>query len=97
MILFIYVQREGKGGRKTGRETLMCERNINVQEKHPSVASCTPPTGDPAHNPGMFPDRESTGNLLVRRPAFNPLSRTSQGKYRILRNIIPASFASNKY
>ena len=29
-ILFIYFWREGKGGRKRGRETSMCERNINV-------------------------------------------------------------------
>ena len=28
-ILFIYFYREGKGGRERGRETLMCERNIN--------------------------------------------------------------------
>ena len=26
---FIYFQKEGKGGRKRGRETLMCERYIN--------------------------------------------------------------------
>ena len=36
----------GKGGRKG--------------EKHQCVvASCTPPTGDPACNPGMCPDWES--------------------------------------
>ena len=29
------------------------ERNINVREKHPSVASHTPPTGNLAHNSGM--------------------------------------------
>ena len=28
------------------------------EEKHQSVASCTPPTGDVAHNPGMCPDWE---------------------------------------
>ena len=39
------------------------ERNIDVQEKHLPAASCTPPTGDLAHNPGMCPDWE-----LNRRP-----------------------------
>ena len=36
-------------------------------------------TGDLARNPGMRPDWESTGHPLVRRPALNPLSHTSQG------------------
>ena len=35
------------------------ERNIDVQEKHQSIASCTPPTGDLAHNPGMCSDWDS--------------------------------------
>ena len=35
------------------------ERNNNLQEKHGSVASHMPPTGDLAHNPGMCPDRKS--------------------------------------
>ena len=34
------------------------ERNINVWMKHWLVASCTPPAGDLAHNPGMYPDWE---------------------------------------
>ena len=34
------------------------DRNIDVQEIHPSVASRTPPTGDPACNPGMCPNWE---------------------------------------
>ena len=33
-------------------------RNINVQEKHQSVASSTTPARDLAHNPGMCPDWE---------------------------------------
>ena len=46
-ILFIYFQREGKGRRKRGRE------------KHQwVVASCMPPTGNLAPNPGMCPDQE---------------------------------------
>ena len=43
--MFIYFQREGKGRREG--------------EKHQSVASRAPPTGDVAHNLGMCPDRES--------------------------------------
>ena len=35
------------------------ESNINVQEKHLLVASCTPPTGDLAHSPGKCIDQES--------------------------------------
>ena len=46
-ILFIYFYREGEGGRKRGRETSIV------------VASCTPPPGDLALNPGMCPDWES--------------------------------------
>ena len=65
-ILFIF--------RETGREG---ERE---GEKHQCVvAPLTPPTGDPAHNPGTCPDWESNCDPLVRRPALNPLSYTSQG------------------
>ena len=46
---------EGKGGRKKEGE-----RNIDVWEKHWSVASRMPPNGDLVCNPGMFPDWEST-------------------------------------
>ena len=48
LIIFLrlyFIFREGKGRRE--------------REKHQCVvASCTPPTGDLAHNPGMCPDRE---------------------------------------
>ena len=50
-ILFIF---RARGVREKERE-----RNIDVWEKHPLVASCTPPTGDLAQNPSMCPDRES--------------------------------------
>ena len=49
---FIYFQREGTEGRDR-------ERNIDVQEKHQLFASCTPPMGNLASNPGMCPGRES--------------------------------------
>ena len=45
---FIYFYRER--GRKGEREG---------EKYHCVVASCTPPTGDLAHNPGMCPDWES--------------------------------------
>ena len=49
-ILFIYFQRQG--GRKEG-------------EKHQCmIASCVPPTGDLARNPGMCPDWESNQQLF---------------------------------
>ena len=32
---------------------------MDVGAIHPSVASCTPPNGDLAYNPGMCPDWES--------------------------------------
>ena len=45
--LYFFIVREGKGGRKRGRETSMC-----------GCLSRTPYWG-PAHNPGMCPDWES--------------------------------------
>ena len=45
------------------------------------VTSLALPTGDLTCNPGMCPDWESNrGDPLGRRPAFNPLSHTSQGR-----------------
>ena len=48
--LFIFRERGWEGERKGEKY---------VQEKHRSVASHTPPTGDLAGNPGMCPDQES--------------------------------------
>ena len=50
MTLFIFREKGREGER---------ERNINVQEELRLVASCTPPTGDLARNPGMCPDQKS--------------------------------------
>ena len=41
----------GKEGEREGEKHLL--------EKHQSVASHTPPSGDLAHKPGMCPDWES--------------------------------------
>ena len=63
---FIYLFLEREEGRdKTGRETLMGERNIEL------VASHTAPTGDLAGN--------RTSDPSVGRPALNPRSYPSQG------------------
>ena len=51
---FIYVFLEKGEGREKERE-----RNINMQEEHQTVASCTPPARDLAHNLGRCPDQES--------------------------------------
>ena len=49
-------------------------------EKHQCVvASCALLTGNPAYNPGMCLDWESTADPLICKPAFNPLSHSSQG------------------
>ena len=61
---------------------LFLERGEGRQKakKHQCVvASRTPPTGDPAHNPDMCPDWELNRRSLVGRQALNPLSHTSQG------------------
>ena len=68
---YLFIFREGEGREKER------ERNIDVQET--SVASHTPPTGNLAHNPGMSPTGNRTGNLSIRRMALNLLSHTSQG------------------
>ena len=69
-ILFIFRERgrEGEGERERERE--------RERETHQCVvASHTPPTGDLAHNPHW----ESNWRPFGLQPAFNPLSRTSQG------------------
>ena len=73
---FIYsiIFREREGGKKRGRKTSMCERNISVwlPLAHPLL--------------GTWPETQAwalTGNqtnkLLVYRLMLNPLSHTSQG------------------
>ena len=71
---FIYSFLEGKEGRNRGRETSMCERNR-------LVASCTPPAGDLAHNPGMCLAGNRTSDPSDHKLALNPLSHTSQGRW----------------
>ena len=47
----VFIFSEGGEGREKERE-----RNVNVPEKHQSVASSIPPTGVLAHNRGVCPD-----------------------------------------
>ena len=51
LILFIYLFLERQEGRNEERE-----RSIDVPEKHPSVTSCMPLTGDRVHNRAMCLD-----------------------------------------
>ena len=64
--LFPFLERgEGKENER--------ERNIDVQEKHQSIASPWLLTGDPPAT-----QASQTGKLSVRRPALSPLSHTGQ-------------------
>ena len=59
-----------------------------------NVASCTPLTGALAHNPGMCPNWESNRRPLVHRPMLNPLSYTSQGYLKMLKETADFLFSS---
>ena len=72
--IYLFLER-GKGGRKRGTEISMCERYI---DQLPLMRL----------QPGTWPVIQAcaltsnwTGNLLVQRPALNPLSYTSQGRF----------------
>ena len=82
IFVFIYFQREERGGRTRGREKSMCERYIH---RLPLIYPL--PTGNLALNPGTCPTGNQSSDPSVRRPALNPLSHTSQGltkSYRYL-------------
>nr|KAF6277491.1 hypothetical protein mPipKuh1_010397 [Pipistrellus kuhlii] len=49
-----------------------------MKENHGLAASCTPPTEDQAHDPGLCPDWESNRDLLVHRFEAQMLSHTGQ-------------------
>ena len=65
-MLFIYFQREGKGGRKRGRETPMWEKNINW-------------LGDWTYNPGMCPDWELNWQPFALRGYTQPTQPHQSG------------------
>ena len=67
---YLFIFREGKGGRERGRETSMC-----------SCFSCTPTHNQgPTHNPGMCRDLESNWQPLDSKASTQSLSHTCQGK-----------------
>ena len=74
-ISFIYFFSEGKGGRKRGRETSMCKRNIGRLSHSPNWG----PGPKPRHVSG-----NRTSDPLVCRLGLNPLSYSVQGN--IMRN-----------
>ena len=80
---FVYLFSQ-RGERKIFRERR--REGKREGDRHPSVSSHRPPTGDPARNPGMCPDGNQTGYLLVTRPALNSLSHTSQCKALTLKS-----------
>lgn len=72
-MFLLILEREGeRRGRGRGKD-----RNIN-EKHHRSAASYLPPTGDQAHNLGVYPDRESNQRLLGARVIAQPLSNTGQ-------------------
>ena len=72
-ILFLYFQREWKGGKKRGRETLMHERHINPLLLAPPQLWAWPTTQACALT------RNWTINLSIGRCVLKPLSHTHQG------------------
>ena len=71
-ILYIYFWRDGKGGEKTGRETSVCERYINL-----FPLTCP--------QLGTWPTTQAcqTCNLSFHGLVFNPLSHISQGVHSL--------------
>ena len=81
-ILFVF--REGKGRRKRGRETPIC-----------GCLSHAPHWG-PRMQPRHVPQTENqTSDLLIHRPALDPLSRTSQGGFHLFKQSLCTVFYEN--
>ena len=70
---FIYFQRQGNGGRKRGRETSMCEKNINW------LPLACPQLGTWPTTQACALSGNPTCNFLVHRPVLSPLSHIRQG------------------
>ena len=69
----LFIFREGKGGRKRGRETSMCERNMN------RLPLTRPQPGIWLTTQACALTGNQTGNLWVFGSMPYPLSSTSQG------------------
>ena len=76
--IFYYLETGKEGGRQRGRET--------------SVASCTPPTRDLAHNPGMCPDWESNLGPFGSQASAQPTELQQPGLYTFSINNLKAKF-----
>ena len=74
---FTYFKRQGKREKKWG-EKHQCAREI-----HGPVASCTPPTGDLAHNPGRCPDREWNWQPFRSKAGAQPSETTTQNQFTV--------------
>ena len=71
--------------RERGRVGGEREKNINVEEKHQSVASCVPQNQGWTHNLGMFPDQESNLQPFgVRRQCSSQLNHPSWAVFSFL-------------
>ena len=70
-------------GRERDREILTKERNMNVREKerrkHQLVASCVPPIGDLARNPGKCRNRESNRQTYSSQAGAQPTEPQKPG------------------
>ena len=69
---YFFIFREGKRGRKRGKQCV--------------VDSCVFPTGDLAHNLGMYPDRKSIRWPFDLQVGTRPLSHTSQDSWSTFLN-----------
>ena len=87
-IVFSYFQREDKGGRKRGRKTSMCERNLD------QLALACPLLGTWLATQACALTVNRTSDLSVRRPTLNPLSHTSQGRLWGFNTVLPYLEAS---
>ena len=93
--------REGKGGRKGGRETSTWERNIDrLPPVHAPTRDWNP--GDWAHNPGMCPDWELNPRLFGLQDNAQPTEPHQPGfflefYFSIYPSRIPDSFGFSSY
>ena len=69
--IYFYFERERKARRKRGRETSICERNIDWL---PLACPTSPPKQETgSHNPCMFSDGESNQQLFALRADTQPV------------------------
>ena len=73
LFVCLFVYREGEGGRKRGRETSMCKRNLDW------LPLAHARSRDRTCNPGMCPYQHQTGDPLPCGLLSNQLSHRGQG------------------